>query len=259
MNINTLAGLSAALFAIIPVTEASAISLYEAPYNVVGGYCPTCAGTSTRLGDDISLAGGPARLSGLTWDTSNFGGDYDADIKVDFFNVDLSGSVPALGSQIFSQTTTHFLSGGNGSASRSFVDITLDILVPQRFIYTIGVVNNNGSTNWNMAGQFTDIAAAEVPTLADAYVGINHETDYFFSDWVSTVGADITTLTVGRQGMASYQLGLPGNENFALYSNVTPIVDFRGETAAPIPLPAGLPLLAAGLGVLALVRRGKHS
>lgn len=257
MKISKPTALFAAVLMAASATEVSAITLYEAPTDVVGGYCPACAGTSTTLGDDISIVGGPARLTSLTWDTSNFGADYDAEIKVDFFNVDLSGSDPALGSAIFSQTSTHFLSGGNGSSSRTFVDMLLDVVVPERFIYTISVVNNNGLTNWNMAGQFADNSADEDPSLADPEIGINHETDYFFSDWVSESGANPATLFVERQGMGSYQLGLPVNDSFVAYSNVTPNVDFFGQSVAPIPLPAALPLLLVGLGALGLVGRRK--
>ncbi|KMK66191.1 VPLPA-CTERM sorting domain-containing protein [Puniceibacterium sp. IMCC21224] len=251
--------LAAAAFLALTAASGSAATLYQAPANVVGGYCPTCAGTATTLGDDISLDGGPARLSQLTWDTSNYGTDYNADIVVEFFNVDLSGAFPALGSLIASQTTTHFLTGqASGNTRRSFVDILLDLVVPERFIYTISVENNNGGTNWNMAGQLTDSAVGEDATLADAQVGTNHETDYFFADWVLAPGTDTAALSVGRMGMGAFQLGLPGSEDAAAFSNVTPNVTFQGTSLAAVPLPAGLPLLIAGLGALGLMRRRRN-
>ena len=236
-------------------SSAQAATVYQAPADVLGGLCPTCAGTATKLGDDISLAGGPAKLNKLIWDTSNFGADYTAEIKVDFFNVDLSGTAPAVGSLIHTQTSDHFLAGGNGGPEKTFVDIAIaDVLVPERFIYSIEVVNNNGSTNWNIAGQITDDPAAEDETLAQAQVGANNEFDFVFGDWDPQFGADTSTLTFQRLSMASYQLGLPANASFAQYSNFTPNVTF----AAPIPLPAAGWLLLSAFGGLGLAARRRR-
>lgn len=233
---------------------AGATVVYQAPENVVGGYCPTCAGTATTMGDDISLAGGAASLTGMTWDTSNFGSDYDADIQVQFYSVDLSGGFPALGDMIFSQTSTHFLAGGEGSSLRTFVDIMLpSVEVSERFIYTVSVLNNNGSTNWNMAGQLVANAGDEDETLAQAQIGSNNEFDFIFGDWVSEFGADVSTLELQRLSMASYQLGLSQySDNYALFSNVTPNVTF---TAADIPEPAIWMTFGLGLAGLFAHRR----
>ena len=258
MYFKTLAAAAATIsIAFAATLPARAAVVYQAPANVLGGLCPTCSGTATTLGDDISLAGGPASLATLIWDTSNFGADYDADIKVELFNVDLSGSVPALGSLFHTQTTTHFLSGGNGSSSRTFVEIDLgNVAAPERFIYAIEVLNNNGSTNWNVAGHFADNAADEDETQAQAQVGSNNEFDFFFGDWVPQFGADTGTLSLQRLSMDSYQLGLPANQAFADFSNMTPNVTFL--SAEDVPAPATLPLLAAGLAGIALRVRGRR-
>ncbi|WP_088328898.1 PEP-CTERM sorting domain-containing protein [Lacimicrobium sp. SS2-24] len=243
-----------AVSALTAAGMASATVVYQAPENVVGGYCPTCAGTSTTMGDDISLAGGAATLTGMTWDTSNYGSDYDADIQVEFYNVDLSQGFPALGDLIFSQTSTHFLAGGEGGPVRTFVDIMLpSVDVSERFIYTISVLNNNGGTNWNMAGQLTNSEQSEDESLAQAQIGSNNEFDFIFGDWVSEFGADINTLEVQRLDMASYQLGLQQySDTYGVYSNVTPNVTF---TAADIPEPAMWMTFGLGLAGLFAQRR----
>jgi hypothetical protein len=251
----TIPALAFAVSLVSGVSSAQATTLYEAPASVFGGLCPTCAGTATKMGDDISLAGGPGILTKLIWDTSNFGADYDADIKVDLFNVDLTGATPAVGSQFHTQTSTHFLAGGNGSSERTFVNIAMpSVAAPERFIYSIEVVNNNGSTNWNVAGQLASNPTDEDETLAQAQIGTNNEFDFIFGDWVSEFGADTSGLAFQRLSMASYQLGLSDNEAFAEYSNFTPNVTF----VAPVPVPAALPLLLAGLGGLGLVARRKR-
>jgi len=226
-------------------SQASAAIVYQT-FLGVAGYCPTCAGTATRIGDDITIAGGPNKLAKMTWDTSNFAAGYDAQVQVEFFNVDLTGGTPALGSLFHSQTSTHFLAGGTtNSPTRSFVEIGLGgVDVPERFIYSIGVLNNNGSTNWNVTGSFAEDAASENEAAAQAVVGTNNETDFIFGDWVAQFGADPSSLTFQRLGMGSYQLGLPGNEDFAAFSNLTPAVIFES-----VPVPATLPLLVSALGL----------
>lgn len=252
----TIPALAFSVSLIAGVSSAQAATVYKAPADVLGGLCPTCAGTATKLGDDITLASGARGLTKLIWDTSNFGADYDADIKVDLFNVDLSGTEPAVGSLFHTQTSTHFLAGGNGDPAQTFVEIGMpSVVTPGRFIYSIEVLNNNGSTNWNVAGQFAGNAADENETLAQAQVGTNNEFDFVFGDWVPDFGASAGSLTFQRLGMASYQLGLPANASFAEYSNFTPNVTF----IAPVPVPAALPLLLAGLGGLGLVARRRRT
>lgn len=254
-------GASAILAAMATVgTAASAATVYQASTSVVGGLCPTCAGTASAFGDDITLAGGAARLTNLTWDTSNFGADYDAQIQVRFFDVAMDGGLPALGAELYSQTTSHFLSGGHGSSSRSFVDIALGgFMAPARFIYSIGILNNNGVTNWNVSGQITDEADEEDESLAQAVIGTNNETDFVFTDY--TTERDAGTLDFRRQGMNVFQLGLPGNEGSAMFSNFTPNVTFTAAEAgvSPVPLPAGLPLLLAGLGAFGVLRKRRKA
>ncbi|MEQ8901178.1 MAG: VPLPA-CTERM sorting domain-containing protein [Roseovarius sp.] len=263
MKIFKLAGTIPALAFVVllasGVSSAQATTLYEAPADRLGGLCPTCAGTATKMGDDISLAGGPATLNKLIWDTSNFGADYTAEIKVDFFNVDLSGTTPGVGSLIHTQTSDHFLAGGNGGPETTFVDIAIaDVLVPERFIYSIEVVNNNGSTNWNVAGQFATNSTDEDETLAQAQVGANNEFDFIFGDWVPESGTDTSGLTFQRLSMASYQIGLPQFSDFAEYSNFTPNVTFEGQVA-PIPLPAAGWLLLTAFGGLGIAARRRKA
>lgn len=232
---------------------ATAATAYQAPAaNVVGGLCPTCSGTATKLGDDISFATGPTQLENMIWDTSNFGADYDADIQVQFFAVDTTGSAPAVGGLLHTVTSTHFLSGGNGVSSRTFVDINLGgIFVPERLIYSIEVLNNNGSTNWNVTGQIATNAGDEDPTLAEADIGTNSETDFFFGDWDPIFGADPNTLTLQRLSMDSYQLGLAANQAAADFSNLTPNVVFNSVQAVPVP--AALPLMASVMSFIGFV------
>lgn len=244
-------GLALAVPLAFLASAASAASVYEAPgANVVGGLCPTCSGTATKLGDDISLASGPAKLKNMIWDTSNFGADYDANIQVQFFSVDTTGSAPAVGGLLHTIDSTHFLTGGNGSSSRTFVDIDLGgIFVPERLIYSIEVLNNNGSTNWNVAGQIATTAGDEDPSLADADVGTNNENDFFFGDWNPVFGADPGTLLFQRLSMDSYQLGLAQNQAAADFSNLTPNVVIN----AAVPIPAALPLVASAIGLMGLI------
>lgn len=253
---NNLKHYAFAAIAALTVSAAPGLAgtLYEAPDNVVGGYCPTCAGTSTTMGDDISLSSGPATLQGLIWDTSNYGADYDADIQVNLYNVDISGSNAALGTLFHSQTTTHFLSGGNGVSSRTFVDISLpDVMAPERFIYTISVLNNNGGTNWNMAGQLTNDPGSVDPNAAQAVIGTNNVLDTIWGDWTLTPGADPNTLVLQELSMASYQVGLPQFSAYVANTAVTLNVDFYGEVPA-VPLPATLPMLAGAFGIAGALR-----
>lgn len=92
--------------------------------------------------------------------------------------MDISGSNAALGTLFHSQTTTHFLAGGSGSPARTFVDISLpDVMAPERFIYTISVLNNNGGTNWNMVGSFAGTPGDANPNAAQAVIGTNSVLD----------------------------------------------------------------------------------
>jgi hypothetical protein len=256
LNMNNLKHYAFAAIAALTVSVAPGLAgtLYEAPDTPAGGFCPTCAGTSTTMGDDISLSSGPATLQGLIWDTSNYGADYDADIQVNLYNVDLSGSNAALGTLFHSQTTTHFLAGGSGSPARTFVDISLpDVMAPERFIYTISVLNNNGGTNWNMVGSFAGTPGDANPNAAQAVIGTNSVLDTIWGDWTLTPGADPNTLALQELTMASYQFGLPGNEAWGANSHLTLNVDFYGEVPA-VPLPATLPMLAGAFGIAGALR-----
>jgi len=189
----------------------------------------------------------------MTWDTSNFGSDYNANIRLDLYTVDTSGSVPGLGSLFHTQTSTHFLSGGNGGPSRTFVDVPISsVNAPERFVYTISVENNNGSTNWNVAGSLVDTVAGEDPAAAEANIGSNNELGFFWGDWDPDFNENLSSLTLSRLSMDSFQLA---GGNFADHSFLTPNVSFSAE----VPVPATIALVLGGLAGLGIVGRRRQT
>lgn len=89
------------------------------------------------------------------------------------------------------------------------------------------------------------VATSEVDEIeANAFDGDGNLIDSATnSDEFTTLFGDISTITFDDTGSTGYVLG-----QF--------VIDFEG---AAVPLPAGLPLLLAGLGGLAMVRRRKTS
>ena len=79
----------------------------------------------------------------------------------------------------------------------------------------------------------------------------------FASDALSAVAVPGGFAVSVRDGASDLEATLLGFESFAFDDATLSTAEVVGLAPAPIPLPAGLPLLAAGLGAVALARRGR--
>ncbi|SDI56500.1 LamG domain-containing protein [Lutimaribacter saemankumensis] len=143
---------------------------------------------------------------------------YDRSLGVDY-----RGDDPGVG---FAAFTGSYVADAPGTATTgSWVHLAVVYSGASSALYL------NGSA----AASFTDLSAAN-DSVFNLHIGTNPG---FNEDWIGLV-----------DDVFVYGRALSASDIGDIYAN--------GFGAAPIPLPAGLPLLLAGLGGLALVRRKKR-
>jgi len=244
--------LAAVFVALATLGSAQAAIVYQVDNTWrLGGLCPTCAGTASRIGDYIALGGTERALTSLSFAGQNFGLAYDANVQISFYGVDLSNPTPALGGLLNQVTQTVALPGapaqGGGTAFTATIGLG-GFVAPDAFIYTIQYLNNNSSTNWVVAGSF-----AGDSSRAASQVGTNIELAHLFGDW-SSIFNDPNPLTLRRLNMASYQLGLPANSGNVANYFYTPIVTIVAANRE-LSVPGTLALAGVGLFAVGIIRR----
>ena len=134
------------------------------------------------------------------------------------------------------------------------------------YVWDASSPNSNGTNNLI----YSDFGSGETVTMARTdgalfdLVGLDMTLSWYTSaasasvtinGTVYSLGQGISTLATNLFGVSSVTIsGLGGDSGYWLADNI----NLGGDTA-PVPVPAGLPLMLVGLGGLGLIARRKHS
>jgi hypothetical protein len=261
-----------AAFSLLAATAGAAradVVLYDSipnplPGNVVSlGYAAT---STSEFGDQIQLSSGNWALTGATvtlsdWavqsDYPNVGNasGWTHPITLNLYNVDNSGSVPAVGSLISSTTVVasipwHTPNGFNGTAFN--VTFTLpNVAVPNQFIYGISFnTQNYGPSPLGVPGPYNSLNVGLHDTTTDGPITVGTDVNPHALFWNTSAAGFYTD--GGAAGVGIFRQDTNWTPN-------TPAIQFVGQqapAAGATPEPASFAVFAAvGLTALGFRRR----
>ncbi len=133
--------------------------------------------------------------------------------------------------------------GGGGSSIEFSLAVSDDV--------TLTGYGTNEATGFSLASPIFDLLDGATVLLNDALINNPASTNIFNSSGENVV--DVSGLSIALNAGTTYTFDI-NNIGAAVQGFITSL-DFEVADAAPIPVPAGLPMLAAGIGVFAWMRR----
>ena len=202
------------------------------------------------------LAAGAANAAQIDFTTSDFAstfpqaGDPASTANVTIGGVEFTITASARGTDGFRQ---------------SFDDTGLSFGLPGNGMTQISIVADSDVTYTDITGEDRTNTQFSEPQLGDLLLdGVVVEDNFSFADSFATLNFDDISVTAGQTFVVAADFSPPQtylyNPIFALFvlgSLGFEVADEPVDPTTPVPLPAGLPLLLAGLGALGIAKRRK--